>query len=91
MAKELLDIANQIYSLRFRVVWRLGCVTNTFARTFARFARFARILLTPAMEHSNSSLAMGIGKLLRRAGVLQYSKVMDDLGHTQKNRTSKIK
>jgi hypothetical protein len=39
MAKESLDIANLIYLLRFRVVWRLACVTNTFARTFARFAR----------------------------------------------------
>jgi hypothetical protein len=33
MAKESLDITNLIYILRFRVVWRLGCVTNTFART----------------------------------------------------------
>jgi hypothetical protein len=39
MAKELLNIANVIYFSRFRVVWRPGSVTNTFARFFARFAR----------------------------------------------------
>jgi hypothetical protein len=49
MANELLDIANLIYFLRFRVVWRLGCVKNAFARTFARFARFARTLPTPPL------------------------------------------
>jgi hypothetical protein len=47
MAKEWLEIANLIYFLRFRVVRRLGCVTNTFAGTFARLARFARSLPTP--------------------------------------------
>jgi hypothetical protein len=54
MAKELLDIANLIYLLRFRVVWRLGCVKNTFARTFARFARFARTLPTPGSAIASS-------------------------------------
>jgi hypothetical protein len=49
MAKGLLDIANRIYFLRFRVNWRLGCMKNTFALTFARFARLARTLPTPGI------------------------------------------
>jgi hypothetical protein len=45
MAQKLLDIGNLIYLLRFRVVRRLGCVKNTFARTFVRFARTLPTLL----------------------------------------------
>jgi hypothetical protein len=51
MAKELLDIANLNYFLRFRVVWRLGCVINTFAR----FARFARTLPTPTLSQRSAT------------------------------------
>jgi hypothetical protein len=54
MAQKLLDIANIIYLLRFRVVWRLGGVKNTFARTFARFAR---TIPTPDCCHSLMTLS----------------------------------
>jgi hypothetical protein len=64
MAKGLLDIANRIYFLRFRVVKRLGCVKNTFARTFARFAGFARTLPTPA----SSSLKIMTVDCLKKPG-----------------------
>jgi hypothetical protein len=56
MAKELLDIAILIYILRFRVVWRLGCVTNTFARAFARFARTLPTPLTTRLIHTEQTL-----------------------------------
>jgi hypothetical protein len=63
MAKELLDIANKIYFLRFRVVWRFGCVTNTFARTFARFARTLPTPLKLALVSVTERQALGIKSL----------------------------
>jgi hypothetical protein len=50
-----------MYFLRFRVVWRLRWVKNTFARTFARFARFARTLPTPVCIRRKKSLTVETG------------------------------
>jgi hypothetical protein len=52
----ILPILSIFFFLRFRVVWRLKSVTNTFARTFARFARFARSLPTLSPPDSSKTL-----------------------------------